>query len=102
MIDIDDLKWGYLEDNGDFRSDEVKKLRNEADIIVTNPPFSLFREFLAWAVEANKKFLLIGNMNAITYKESFSLIKANKLWLGVTNCPINSIKINKTLPNFYR
>ena len=85
IIDIDNLKWGYLDGNGDFRSDEVKKLRDEADIIVTNPPFSLFREFLAWVVEASKKFVLIGNMNAITYKESFSLIRDNKLWLGATN-----------------
>ena len=63
-------------------SDEVKKLRDEADIIITNPPFSLFREFLAWLVEAQKQFLIIGNMNAITYKEVFPLIKDNKMWLG--------------------
>lgn len=81
-IDIDDLEWYYLEGDGDFRSDEVKALRDEADIIITNPPFSLFREFLAWIVEAEKKFLIIGNMNAITYKEVFPLIKENKMWLG--------------------
>jgi hypothetical protein len=57
-------------------------LRNEADIIVTNPPFSLFREFLAWITEASKQLLIIGNMNAITYKEVFPLIMNNKLWLG--------------------
>jgi len=74
-----------LNGNGDFRSDEVIKLRDEADIIVTNPPFSLFREFLAWVVEARKQFLIIGNMNAITYKEVFPLIKDNKIWLGATN-----------------
>jgi hypothetical protein len=78
----DDLKWRYLEGDGDFRSDEVKQLRNEADIIITNPPFSLFREFLAWIVEADKLFVLIGNLNAITYKEVFPLIKSNRLWLG--------------------
>ena len=73
-INIDDLEWGYLEGDGDFRSAEVTKLRNEADIIATNPPFSLFREFLAWIVEADKQFIIIGNMNAITYKETFPLI----------------------------
>ena len=83
-IDINDLQWNYLEYDGDFRSKEVTRLRNEADIIVTNPPFSLFREFLAWVLEADKQFLLIGNQNAITYKEVFPLIKANKIWLGVT------------------
>ncbi|MCQ2314491.1 MAG: adenine-specific methyltransferase EcoRI family protein [Bacteroidales bacterium] len=81
-IDINDLEWHYLEGDGDFRSNEVKALRDEADIIVTNPPFSLFREFLAWIVEADKQFVIIGNMNAITYKEVFPLIKENKLWLG--------------------
>ena len=84
-IDIDDLEWDYLEGTGDFRSPEVTALRDEADIIVTNPPFSLFREFLAWIVQGNKQFAIIGNMNAITYKEVFPLIKENKIWLGVTN-----------------
>ena len=80
--DIDDLEWSYLECNGDFRSDEVKRLRDEADIIITNPPFSLFREFVKWITEADKKFLIIGNQNAITYKKIFPLIKENKMWLG--------------------
>jgi len=71
-----------LKGNGDFRSDEVKALRDETDFIITNPPFSLFREFLAWIVEANKKFIIIGNINAITYKEVFPLIKDIKVWLG--------------------
>ena len=84
IIDIDDLKWEYLEGDGDFRSDDIKRLRSEADIIVTNPPFSLFREFIDWIFEANKKCLIIGNMNAITYKNVFPLIKENKLWLGAT------------------
>lgn len=83
-IDIDDLEWRYLEGDGDFRSDEVKALRDEADFIITNPPFSLFREFVSWIVEAKKKFLIIGNQNAITYKEIFPLIKNNELWLGAT------------------
>ena len=81
-IDFHDLEWRYLDGDGDFRSDEVTRLRDEADIIVTNPPFSLFREFLAWIVEANKKFVIIGNMNALTYREVFPLIKDNKIWLG--------------------
>lgn len=84
-IDIDDLEWEYLEGTGDFRSPEVTALRDEADIIITNPPFSLFREFLAWIMEGGKQFAIIGNMNAITYKEVFPLIKNNKIWLGVTN-----------------
>ena len=83
-IDIDDLHWEYLEGDGDFRSQEVCKLRDEADIIVTNPPFSLFREFLAWIMEAGKEFLVIGNKNCIAYKEVFPLIKDNKLWIGPT------------------
>jgi len=81
-IDIDDLEWHYLEGDGDFRSPEVCKLRDEADIIVTNPPFSLFREFLAWCVVSQKQFLIIGNMNALTYKEVFPLVRDNLLWYG--------------------
>lgn len=84
IINIEDLKWDYLEGDGDFRSDEVVKLRDEADIIVTNPPFSLFREFLSWIVEADKQFLIIGNKNCVTYKEVFPLIMQNKLWSGRT------------------
>lgn len=83
-IDVNDLEWTYLEGDGDFKSAEIKKLRDEADIIITNPPFSLFREFLKWIVEANKQFVIIGNMNAITYKEVFPIIKENKMWLGKT------------------
>lgn len=83
-IDFDDIKWEYLEGDGDFQSKEVKQLRDEADIIVTNPPFSLFREFLKWILAADKKFLIIGNMNAVTYKEVFPLFKSNQLWLGAS------------------
>ena len=83
-IDINDLKWSYLEEDGDFRSDEVTKLRDEADIIVTNPPFTLFRSFISWILEANKEFITIGNLNAITYKEIFPLLMNNKIWLGAT------------------
>lgn len=81
-VDINNLKWKYLEGDGDFRSEEVVRLRNESDFIITNPMFSLFREFLAWILEADKKFLIIGNINCITYKEVFPLIKENKIWLG--------------------
>ena len=70
---------------GDFRSEECIKLLKEADVVVTNPPFSLFREYLAQLVEYNKKFLIIGNTNAITYKEIFKLLKDNKIRTGYTN-----------------
>ena len=83
-IDIDDLEWDYLDGDGDFRSAEVTALRDEADIIITNPPFSLFREFLVWIVKGGKQFSVIGNQNAITYKEVFPLIKENKIWIGAT------------------
>jgi hypothetical protein len=75
-------KWAPLEGDGDFRSDECIALLKQADIVVTNPPFSLFREFVRQLVEHDKLFLIIGNMNAITYKEIFPLIMGNKLWLG--------------------
>lgn len=84
-IDFNDLQWSYLEGDGDFRSEEVCRLRDEADIIITNPPFSLFREFVDWIFEAKKQFLIIGNMNAITYKNVFPRIAANEMWLGATN-----------------
>ena len=83
-IDIDDLEWHYLEGDGDFRSPEVCKLRDEADIIVTNPPFSLFREFIQWCFQSDTQMLMIGNINAITYKEVFPKIQSNSLWLGAT------------------
>ena len=83
-INIEDLQWQYLEGDGDFRSKEIRKLRDEADIIVTNPPFSLFREFVVWLMESYKEFMVIGNLNAISYKEVFPLIKDNKMWLGAT------------------
>lgn len=81
-IDIDDLRWEYLDGDGDFRSREITQLRDEADFIITNPPFSLFREFLKWIIDGGKQFSIIGNMNAITYKEVFPLLKDNKIWLG--------------------
>ena len=82
VIDIDDLVGRPMEGDGDFRSAEVRALRDEADVIVTNPPFSLFREFVAWLVESRKRFLVIGNVNAITYKEVFPLVQGNRMWMG--------------------
>lgn len=75
-------EWTPLEGDGDFRSPECVKLLQQCDIVVTNPPFSLFREYVAQLVEHNKKFVIIGNMNAITYREIFLLIKDDKMWLG--------------------
>ena len=77
-------EWTPLEGDGDFRSNECINLLKLSDIVVTNPPFSLFREYLKQLVDYNKKFIIIGNMNAITYKEIFPLIKENRLWLGAT------------------
>ena len=82
--DPDEIGINYLKGDGDFRSEECIELLKQADIVVTNPPFSLFREYVAQLMKYNKKFLIIGNMNAITYKEIFPLIKDDKLWLGVT------------------
>ncbi len=73
-----------LQGTGDFRSEECIELLKEADIVVTNPPFSLFREYVAQLAEHKKKFLIIGNVNSITYKDCFKLIKDNKMWLGAS------------------
>ena len=82
----DDIEWevSELKGHGDFSDEEGCQLMQECDVVVTNPPFSLFRDFVAQLMEYNKKFLIIGNMNAITYKEIFPLIKDNKLWLGAS------------------
>lgn len=85
-----------LEGNGDFRSQECIELLKQADIVVTNPPFSLFREYVDQLISYNKKFLIIGNQNAITYKEIFPLIKANKMWLGY-----KSGDMEFTVPQYY-
>lgn len=82
VIDNEEVKVVELEGDGDFRSDECVEFLKEADIVVTNCPFSLFRSYMTQLIEYRKKFLIIGNMNAITYKEIFPLIKENKLWLG--------------------
>ena len=93
-IDLMDIEWLLKNDanvatplagNGDFRSEECIALLQQADIVVTNPPFSLFREYVAQLVEYDKKFLILGDQNAITYKEIFKHIKENKLWLGYDN-----------------
>lgn len=82
-IDTDDIEFsGYLEGDGDFRSEEVCRLRDEADIIITNPPFSLFREFLAWLIDGKKQFIIIASKNVISLKEVFPLLKNNLMWLG--------------------
>lgn len=77
-----EIKTTPLKGDGDFRSLECIELLKESDIVVTNPPFSLFREYVAQLIEHDKRFIIIGNLNAITYKETFNLIKDNKLWLG--------------------
>ncbi|MFA6171694.1 MAG: adenine-specific methyltransferase EcoRI family protein [Patescibacteria group bacterium] len=77
-------EWTPLNEDGDFRSPECVELLKQSDIVVTNPPFSLFREYVKQLFEYNKKFVIIGNMNAITYKEVFPKIKENKMWLGAT------------------
>lgn len=88
-IDLDDFEKmlkehppKLLQGDGDFRSEECTELLKQADVVVTNPPFSLFREYVAQLIEYDKKFIIIGNQNAITYKEIFPLIKDNKMWLG--------------------
>lgn len=83
QVDDNELEVKELQGDGDFRSKECIELLKEADIVVTNPPFSLFREYVAQLIEYEKKFLIIGNKNALTYKEIFTLIKANKIWTGV-------------------
>lgn len=81
-IDIEDLRWEYLEGDGDFRSAEVTALRDEADFVITNPPFSLFREFVGWLLDGGARFSIIGNSSAPTTKDIFPLVMANQIWLG--------------------
>jgi len=93
-IDLSDVRYllkndknaaAPLSGNGDFRGEESVELLKQADIVVTNPPFSLFREYIAQLVEYSKKFLILGDQNAVTYKETFGFIKENKLWHGYDN-----------------
>ena len=87
-----------LDGDGDFRSEECVEFLKESDVVVTNPPFSLFREYVAQLIKYDKKFLIIGNQNAITYKEIFPLIKDNKLWLGNS---IHSGDREFRIPDYY-
>ena len=98
---IEEIERYPLKGSGDFRSEECIEFLKEADIVVTNPPFSLFREYVAQLVEYGKEFLIVGNSNAITYKEIFPLIKENKLWLGINPVkefitPLTEIENEKT------
>jgi len=94
--DLDKMDVQFLKDDGDFRSPECVELLKQADIVVTNPPFSLFREYVDQLVRYRKQFLIIGNANAITYKDVFKLLKENKMWLG-----INSSNMEFAIPNSY-
>ena len=94
--DPEEIGIHYFEGDGDFRSKECIELLKQADIVVTNPPFSLFREYVSQLMKYEKKFVILGNQNAITYKEIFSLIKENKLWLGST---LSFAKFK--VPNYY-
>ena len=98
IVDDEEIEVKYLEGNGDFRSAECIEILKQADIVVTNPPFSLFREYVAQLMEYGKQFLIIGNGNAITYKEIFPLIKENKIWLGVS---LNMTKCHFIVPQSY-
>lgn len=107
-VDLADVEWllknkknalSRLKGDGDFRSQECIELLKQADIVVTNPPFSLFREYIAQLMEYKKKFLIIGNLNALTYKEIFPLIKSNKIWLGQS---IHSGDREFRVPDYYQ
>ncbi len=95
LPDIEEIGIKPLKQNGDFKSKECIELLKQADIVVTNPPFSLFREYVSQLIEYNKKFLILGQQNAITYKEIFKLIKENKLWLGVDNGGTKWFQVNE-------
>jgi hypothetical protein len=99
IYNAEDICTELLTRDGDFRSAECIELLEEADIIVTNPPFSLFREYIAQLMEYDKKFIVIGSMNAITYKETFKLIKDNRLWLGYGS-PKEFVQVDDTIKKF--
>ena len=92
------LKMGFLSGNGDALGEECTEILKQADVVVTNPPFSLFRKYVSHLMKYGKKFLIIGNMNAITYKEIFPYIKNNELWWG---CSLNGTKCHFIVPNSY-
>lgn len=83
-VDIDDLRWEYLDGDGDFRSAELAALLSQSDMVITNGPFSLFRELITWLLAGDVQFSIIGNLNALTYKEVFPSIRENRVWLGPT------------------
>ena len=97
-VDDEEISVTELNGNGDFRSEECIEFLKEADIVVTNPPFSLFREYVAQLMQYGKKFIILGNMNAITYKEIFPYIKNNELWWG---CSLHGTKCHFIVPNSY-
>jgi hypothetical protein len=99
LFELGENELAELDGNGDFRSEECLALLDEADIVVTNPPFSLFREYVAALMEHKKKFIVIGSQNAITYKEFFPLLKDDKVWLGSTH-PKEFIQRNGTVKKF--
>ena len=102
IINDDDLEWEYLEGDGDFRSEEVKKLRDEADFIITNPPFSLFREFFKWLIASRKKFLCICNKNILSAKDVFPYVMKNKVWGGSTRASQDLLfDIPKEIAEYY-
>ena len=96
--DVNEIGIKHLQGDGDFRSKECIELLKQADIVVTNPPFSLFREYVAQLVEYEKHFIILGNSNALTYKEIFKLIRENKVWLGAS---IHSGDVEFMVPNDY-
>jgi hypothetical protein len=96
LPDVEEIGIKSLKGDGDFRSKESIDLLTQADIVVTNPPFSLFREYVAQLIEHDKKFIIIGSQNAVTYKEIFSLIRENKIWLGN-----NSGDMEFKVPDYY-
>ena len=97
VVNEKDLQRTALSQNGDFRSEESVEILKECDIVVSNPPFTLFREYIAQLVEHDKKFLVIGNFNAVTFKEIFPLIKDNKLWIGVSPRSMDFIQPDKSV-----
>lgn len=98
MVGDDEVKVTELKGNGDFRSEECIEYLKQADIVITNPPFSLFREYVKQLMDYGKEFIILGNMNAITYKEIFPYIKDNKLWLG---CSLEGVKCSFQVPENY-
>lgn len=98
IVDDEEIQIINLEGDGDFKSPECIELLKQADIVVTNPPFSLFREYMSYLINYNKKFLILGNYNAVTYKEIFPYIKNNKIWLGIHS----NVTMEFAIPDSYQ